>query len=329
MTSFCISVIVPCFNNGHILATMLMCFMEQAKVNDCFEMLIIDDASTDDTKQSVEGLQLPPSFRYFKCQKNKGAAAARNFGAFQAQGDYLLFIDSDVVPDATLVATHLETQRRCAGALVVGRTCSMPPDNCDIFYQIMGRSVFAFDLGPEECPLPFQDFVSRNFSIPREIFLQLNGFDERYPNSGFEDTEFAFRAVKAGYKLLYSPTATGEHQHTGTLDQVGRRMYQYQISAAMFFSQHPDARGHVPHLIDKEPIAWNKDNLALIARKLSRRVMALSPTFWLLRHLATLTELIYPSPNLLRVLYWQVLGVYLYLGYKEGRNRYGLDRPQL
>lgn len=319
-----ISVVIPCFNNGHILPVTLTHLIDQSLSSDCFEVLIVDDGSTDDTPQIIGQLKLPPSFRYFRRQ-NEGAAAARNFGAFQAQGRFILFLDSDVVSDSSLLETHLDVHRRYPNTLVVGRTRSIPLDHQGIFYRTMGDSVFAFDLGETEHPLPFQDVVSRNFSMPRAVFLELNGFDERYPGSGFEDTEFALRATKAGYGLLYSPAASGEHQHPGSLERVGQHMYNYQISAAMLFSQYPEARGQIPHLRDKEPIIWGEDNPTLIMRKVWRWVLALPPIYWLLRHIVTLIEKVYPSPKLLEVLYWQVLGVYLYRGYKEGRRRYGLD----
>lgn len=320
----CVSVVIPSYNNASALPETLLALKEQTVPLEQFEVIIIDDGSTDATEQIVTDLALPESFRYIR-QCNRGAAVARNHGASLAAGDLLVFLDSDVVPDAHLLQAHLDVHQRHANALCVGRTRSMAPENRSRFYKVMGQRLFAFDLGEEERFLSFQDLVSRNLSMPRSAFLALGGFNEGFPNSGFEDTEFAFRAVQAGYELWYSPTASGVHKHVGSLEDVGRHMYQYQISAALLFSLHPQARGKFPHLIDKEPVAWGEDDARLIARKTIRWVSAHPPVRSLWHMGARICEQLCPCDAILRKLYWQVLGTYLFLGYRKGRRRYQLD----
>jgi glycosyltransferase involved in cell wall biosynthesis len=325
MDNVVISVVIPTFNCGQVLPHTLRALGQQSLPTDFFEIIVVDDGSTDDTLNLVRSLDLPLRWSFFS-QKNQGAAVARNRGATMSHGDLLVFIDSDVIPDRQLLQNHLYAHHRHFNTLVVGRTrASAVPEKQSVFYQVMGEIVFAFDLGDEECYIPFKDLISRNLSMSKSVFMELGGFDEQYLRSGFEDTEFALRAVKAGYKLLYSSTASGEHRHFGDLEQVGQHMYDYQISAAMLFSQHPKARGQIPHLRDKEPIAWGKDSPRLVIRKIMRWVFSLPPVFWSMRKAVNIFERMHLPEGLMRILYWQVLGTYLYRGYRVGRKRYGLD----
>lgn len=319
-----ISVVVPTFNSAQTLPHLLLGLRRQKFPARRFEVIVVDDGSTDDTLSLMESLNLLVRHSFFS-QQNQGAAVTRNQGARMSQGDILVFLDSDVIPDRQLLQEHLCIHQQHSGTLVVGRTRAPVSEKKDVFHQVMGDKIFAFDLGDEECDIPFQDLVSRNLSMPKSVFMELGGFNERYPRSGFEDTEFALRAVEAGYKLLYSPTASGEHRHFGSIEQVGRHMYSYQISAAMLFSQHPEARGQIPHLLDKEPINLREDSPQLIARKCMRWTFSLAPVFWLLHRVVDVFESVRLPDDLMRILYWQVLGTYLYRGYREGRKRYGLD----
>jgi GT2 family glycosyltransferase len=318
-----ISVIIPTYNGASVLGVTLDALRCQASAPMPFETIIVDDGSTDDTESVVSGLGLPGSFRYIR-QPNRGAAAARNHGASHARGESLLFLDSDVVPDPNLLNEHLESHQAYKRALIVGRTQVWPRYEDTVFYRLMGEEIFAFDLGDQRTPISYQEVVSRNFSLKREAFCEIGGFDEGFPRSGYEDTEFAFCAAQLGYQFIYTPRASGVHRHTGTLSQVGEHMYNYQISAALFLSKHPEAAGQIRHLRDKEPIRLGHDSPELLARKLMRRILTLTPCQTLLRRTIADMEMQNPESSRLRILYWQVLGDYLYRGYREGRRRYGI-----
>lgn len=315
------SVVVPCFNNALLLAKGLPALARQTVPTGDFEVIVVDDGSTDGTAALVASLGLPESFRYVR-QENRGAAAARNRGASEARGQILVFLDSDVIPDAALLQEHLESHRCYDRALVVGQTRALPAEGLGEFYKVLGDTVFSFDQGNEEKQVTFQQVLSRNLSLRRESFFEIGGFDRDFPRSGFEDVEFAYRAARLSFSLVYNPRASGAHHHTGTLREVGRHMCNYQTSAALLMKKHPEIRGQILHLRDKEPIRWRHDNLGLIMRKLMRQTLSLRPSVWLMERAISVFERWYPSPSLLRLMYWQVLGSYLFSGFREGLRRH-------
>jgi glycosyltransferase involved in cell wall biosynthesis len=319
----CASVVVPCYNNASVLAKGLPSLARQTIPSDRFEVVIVDDGSTDGTEDLIASLALPESFRYVR-QNNQGAAVARNCGASQVRGDILLFLDSDVIPDTTLLEEHLKSHRTHDRALVVGRTRALEAKNFDLFYKVLGNEIFAHDEGNEEKQLTFQEVLSRNLSLQRESFLKIGGFDEDFPRSGFEDIEFAYRATRRGFSVVYNPKAAGVHHHTGTLAEVGHHIYHYQASAVLLIKKHPEIKGQIRHLRDKEPVQWRRDNLRLVVRKIARQALALPCSVWFMERAISALERWYPSPRLLRWMYWQVLGSFLFSGFRAGMKLYGV-----
>jgi glycosyltransferase involved in cell wall biosynthesis len=318
------SVVIPSYNNASTVPKTLLALTQQTLPPNRFEVILVDDGSTDETEKVVRALTLPETFQTIR-KSNGGAAAARNCGAAQARGEILVFLDSDVVPDATLLQQHLKSHRVHKRALVVGRSRALPALESDRFYEIMGDNLFSFDEGDAEKMVTFQEVLSRNLSLPRKSFLEIGGFDEGFPRSGYEDIEFAYRATQLGFRVVYNPQAAGDHHHTGTLEEVGQHMYNYQMSAVLLMRKHPEIKGKVRHLKDKEPIQWGRDDLRLVGRKLARQTSSLRPSVWIMRRAITALERWYPSPSLLRMMYWQVLGSYLFSGFRDGLRQYGVS----
>ena len=98
-----VSVIIPTYNNGGVLARTLGALLTQTFPPDRYEIVIIDDGSTDGTAEMVGRLRGPVAIRYV-AQPKSGRAAARNLGARVARGRILLFLDSDFFADPALVA---------------------------------------------------------------------------------------------------------------------------------------------------------------------------------------------------------------------------------
>ena len=88
------SVIVPAYNAEKILSSCLKSLVNQSLPKTVYEIIVVDDGSTDTTADIVKDFNVKYLF-----QTNQGPAAARNNGTAMAEGDIILFTDSDCVPD--------------------------------------------------------------------------------------------------------------------------------------------------------------------------------------------------------------------------------------
>lgn len=91
------SVIVPCYNSEAYLPKLFKCLTEQTFNANDFEIICINDASSDNTAKVLQAYQelLPSQLKVYHHQVNKGVSAARNLGMSVAQGEWLLFLDCD------------------------------------------------------------------------------------------------------------------------------------------------------------------------------------------------------------------------------------------
>lgn len=89
-----VSIILPTYNRAHLIERSIRSVLEQTYSE--FELIVVDDASTDDTREVIAAFG-DPRIRYIALERNRGAAGARNEGVRQAQCPYIAFQDSDDV----------------------------------------------------------------------------------------------------------------------------------------------------------------------------------------------------------------------------------------
>ncbi|MGB3624622.1 MAG: glycosyltransferase family 2 protein, partial [Henriciella sp.] len=87
-----VSVVIPTYNRARTLRRAVESVLRQSYTN--LELIVVDDASTDDTKAVLSSIN-DPRMRVITYEFNRGCAAARNIGARDARGEYLAFQDSD------------------------------------------------------------------------------------------------------------------------------------------------------------------------------------------------------------------------------------------
>lgn len=157
--------------------------------------------------QDCYGL-LPSSVSFIQTERPISAAAARNLGAQHASGEYLLFIDADCIAAPDLIE-RLETCHR-QGQHIIGGGVAFESnsywarcDNLLVFVDFLKSAAAG-----QRSFLP-----SLNFSMPRNLFLELGGFDQSYPGAAGEDLDLSLRLRMAGYQLHFEPTAWVEHAH--------------------------------------------------------------------------------------------------------------------
>lgn len=120
------SVVIPTYNRAGLLSRALESVLSQSLPAD--EIIVVDDASSDNTRDVVEGLKVA-RLRYFRHQNRSGAAAARNTGIRASQGLYIAFLDSDDVWRPGWLARHVEVMDQAppdVGAVYSGFRRIMP-----------------------------------------------------------------------------------------------------------------------------------------------------------------------------------------------------------
>lgn len=237
-----LSVVIPTRDRQHTLEKALNAYLTQTALSGSFEILVIDDGSSDGTAQLVAAFRESSNsldVRYFR-QARRGPAAARNLGIRQAAGDVVLFSDDDVIPGRSLVSEHLAWHQKHpeSSIAVLGYVTWAPELEPTPFMKWYGERgpLFAYGEFAGRTELDFRFFYSCNVSLKVE-FLRTNGmFDEEFTSAAFEDTELGYRLTQRGMRILYNPAAIGYHYQRFSFADACRRA-QRTAAARMIFDR--------------------------------------------------------------------------------------------
>jgi GT2 family glycosyltransferase len=231
MSGPAVSVIIPAHNSAPALPEVLRALATPAGP---FEIIVVDDGSTDDTAALVSRLALPVTLRLSR-QPQRGRAAARNRGAGEAAAPVLLFVDADVQPRPGLIAAHLRHHIPGSRIAIQGRILPHPDALRTTFMR-------ATHLLPAPAPpgrrLFFGHVATANFSVAAAPFHEVGGFDESFAGFGWEDIELGLRLARAGVGLRYEPAATVYHRHVEDLPGRRRKFRQAGAGAVYFWRKH-------------------------------------------------------------------------------------------
>lgn len=235
-----ISVVIPTYNRLPILQKSLIALEKQEFTDnkiDGYEIVLVDDGSTDRTLSWLsENKAQFPHVKIFE-QNHQGAAAARNLGVKKAQGDTIVFIDSDLVVTNSFLQSH-------ANALVKGEQ-ELKRDGLFTYGAVINTNNFE---DPTSEPYKITDFsaayfATGNVAIARKWLSEAGLFDTGFQLYGWEDLELGVRLKKLNLKLIKCPEAVGYHWHPAfSLEQIPR-MIEQEIQrgkmGVIFYQKHP------------------------------------------------------------------------------------------
>jgi GT2 family glycosyltransferase len=198
-----ISILIP-VNNYDIVALIASMKDGLSKVSEYCEVLIGDDGSTPEYRARYQGLE-GGGVRLIVSEKNIGRAAIRNKLALEAKGDYLLYIDADVMIPGTAEAYLLKwlpylksASVLCGGILYP----DSPPGDPDILLRWKFGKLREQKKASERNKRPHSSFSTFNFIIEKSVFLKIR-FNEELRQYGHEDTLLGYQLKKAGIKVLH------------------------------------------------------------------------------------------------------------------------------
>jgi len=301
-----ISIIMPCYNRGHELTRVLRAYDAQ-DFGRPFELIAIDDGSTDNTLQVLQSYR-PTQYtlRAERQPTNQGPAAARNRGLALAQSPLILFVGDDILPSPSFVRRHVEAHRERPDphVAILGHikwADDLPQNTLMKHIDGIGAQQFSYHYLQSGQEYDYRHFYTANISLKRALLLsEPVWFDTSFPYAAFEDVELAYRLAKRGLRIIYLKHLTCQHYHYHTIWSFARRQYQAGRMAWHLIRKHPPTARHILRL---RPLM----NALLTSRKLSRTSERTEPESVeeTALHLASFYEW---SPNpLLDTLYLNVL----------------------
>ena len=243
-----ISVIVPSFNRKLEIQELLNSLAHQQLPRDQFEIVIVDDGSTDDTEvwvaEFIKSTDMP--VRFIR-QDHQGPGAARNLGMQEAQGDIFVFIDSDCTAPPnwlTVIKKAFENdpELRAFG----GRDDALPdfpPLLLAINYSMTSFLTTGGMRGGKKKRLATFYPRSFNMGLHRTLYEKIGGFGNLRHG---QDIEFSNRIIKSGEKVAYLRDSVVFHKRRTSLRKFFRQVFNwgvarinlYKIDSAMLEPLH-------------------------------------------------------------------------------------------
>ena len=211
------SIIIPLYNEQKNVNDLLESLRNLNYDSSLFEIIMVDNRSTDDTAEVVAGFG-----QVILLQEGKrGSYAARNKGVEYAKGRYICFTDADCLVDTNwlLEAKKATTQKKESPEMIAGKIINTEPD----------KNLFSrYD---DLCFLKQERLVSdggaatANLVTKKEVFDIAGKFDARMSTGG--DMEFVQRAVQHGFKLVYNEKMIVYHKSRTSFSQVRNKLLRF------------------------------------------------------------------------------------------------------
>jgi mycofactocin glycosyltransferase len=230
-----VTVIIPVRNRPEDIFECLTSLTKLDYPADKIEIIVVDDASSDNTPQIISGFPV----RLIKNPVRRQASYSRNLAASEAKGDILAFIDSDCVAHPLwlkeLVPAFLDESNGAVG----GKVDSWFDNKAIDLYEKVSSSL---NMGNRSRSSKeegnFFYLPTCNLLVKKEQFLKLDSFNIEMTVG--EDVDFCWRLKDSGYEIEYRPAGIVFHKHRNKLWAFFSRRFQYGTSEPLLNKKHPD-----------------------------------------------------------------------------------------
>lgn len=226
-----VSVVVPVFNGAGTIRACLESILQLVPPTGGFEVLCIDNGSTDSTVELVRSVA--PTVQLLH-ESTRGAAAARNCGIRASRATIVAFTDADCEVDRHWLERLIVPLDDPTVGIVGGRILARPPAN---YVERFGEVIHDHRRAIEVLRPPYA--ITMSWASRREVLLACGLFDERLLRG--QDAELAWRIGRHGYRLHYVDEATVYHRNERTLRGLFGEGYTHGYHAPQVRALHADA----------------------------------------------------------------------------------------
>jgi glycosyltransferase involved in cell wall biosynthesis len=227
------TLVIPTRDRVAILAQSLAHYVTQTAPRDAYEIVVVDDASSDGTPALLAAMAASHGIRSLRLDRRSGAAVGRNRAIAIARGEIMIFLDDDgfVAPDfveAHLRAHERDTRAVVAGGIIEVREPGIPPERPPAWRTYHRH------------PMP-----GGNSSVRRAHVIDAGGYDERFDSYGWQDQELAERLLASGLRRRFAWRAPIFHYKPGAVVLDARHELERELlrgrSGARFYHTHRTA----------------------------------------------------------------------------------------
>ena len=219
-----ISIVIPTYNRKDRLKQCLESVFKQDYPQDKFEVIVVDDGSTDGTPMMLKALSnVRSSLRYF-IQAHKGPAAARNLGIKNASANIIGFTDNDCVLSLDWTKKMVEAHKLYPDAVVIGGLTKVDSHRTiALVSQSLSNGAIQSNIDGK---LETIFFPTCNVSL-KKSYLSDERFDESFPLPAGEDLELFWRLFKKGHNFIYDQGIEIFHDCHPNLKSFLKQAYMY------------------------------------------------------------------------------------------------------
>jgi GT2 family glycosyltransferase len=226
------------YNRAALLERVLDACFEQTADPGSYEVVLVNDGSSDDTPAVIERARKRATCRFEVIdQANSGLAKGRNAGIARATGERIVFIDDDVLPTPNFVAEHLRAHDARPLAIVRGGAI-----NVESFEKLPPAKWRLKDYSGNF-------FWTTNVSVPLETIRAIGGFNETFAEYGWEDIDVGLRLRFGGVKAVFNPKALVYHwkprPRSGNVEKMIRQARAQARTAVQLAQIHPHWRTYL------------------------------------------------------------------------------------
>jgi glycosyltransferase involved in cell wall biosynthesis len=238
-----ISVIIPTRNRLGLLKRVLTALEKQSLNTSFFQVIIIDDGSTDGTEAFLNIYQEIADINVrYTYKELHNAGIARNEAVSQADGEILLFLDSDLIPQENVVEKHLNFHTKQKGDL------NVLLGEVKVDRQLINATqarLSNWSLKNHKNKIQQVDwwkYHTGNTSIYKKLFNKVGGFSREFSGATLEDTELGYRMFKQGACFYYDPSILTIHHHPMGAREFFLKGKDYGENVAKWYSKTPELR---------------------------------------------------------------------------------------
>lgn len=259
-----LSALITVHNRAAALTLLLDALENQTLSADRFEIIIVDDGSTDGTKEIVERKAAKLPLKYFY-QRTSGAAAAKNLAVLVTKSPLLLPLHVDEIPDADCFVAHLAAHIRhpYRNGAILGLKILAPGIASTSLMRHVATSDYQFfpfaSLEPRQM-IDHNRLLVGHCSMKRE-FMVYHGMFDMALDGGCEDAELGWRAHQSQLQIFYEPDAISTEQRALTFAEFRQSAYRKGVCDFKIAQLHGPQGAREHYKIDDALRLWAKERV--------------------------------------------------------------------